>query len=443
MSYNRKNITTLPTNDLSCGWINSLEPRKPFPQLTKTEKSDWVVIGGGLTGLSFARRIAEAKPDARIIVLDAQAIGEGASSRNAGFAIANSTSGEAFNPDKLGEYKRINRINRMGIDILRETIKENDIECQWREIGKYHCGADETTEEIADSLKEWLEASDTEYKDLTSEDLSDCLGTSYYKRGIWTKGDVMLQPAALVRGLSRTLPKNVELYDYSPVTQISEHDAKIHLECSGGSIITDRLMLASNSFLHTMTPKPSHTVPLTLAGSLTRPLSTLERASIGNPRDWGVLSLHGMGATVRYTNDHRILIRNTAAYKINNLLSDNEMKLAREQHLNCLEKRFPTLNDLGIEHTWQGVICVSRNSSSLFGKLSDNIYGAGCYNASGVSKGTAFGCALADYVLKRGSKLIDDILQYPQLKWIPPKPILDAAMKAEVWRRRLSVGNDL
>lgn len=443
MIKSSKSITVLPNNDPSCGWINTLEPRKAFPKLEKTEKSDWVVIGGGLTGLSFARRMAEAKPQTRIIVLDAQAIGEGASARNSGFAVANSTSGEAFNPNKLGEYNRINRINRSGIDILKKIINKNAIECQWREVGKYNCGADETTEKVADSLTRWLEASGTEYKDLSKTQLSECLGTSYYRRGIWTKGDVLLQPAALVRGLSRTLPENVELYDYSAVTGISEHNTKLHLECSGRTVIADRLMLASNGFLHTMTPKPSHTIPLTLAASLTRPLSRMEQASIGNPRDWGVLSLHGMGATVRYTDDHRILIRNTAAYKASSLLSNTEMESARKQHLICLEKRFPALEKVGFEDTWQGVLCMSRNASSVFGKLSENIYGAGCYNASGVSRGTAFGYALADYVLNRESELIDDILQYPPLKWMPPKPVLDIAMKTVVWGRKRSVGEDL
>lgn len=442
MSNHQNKITALPKNDHSCGWISALGPRTPFPRLSKTEKADWVVIGGGYTGLSFARKMAEASPRARVIVLDAQAIGAGASSRNSGFAVANSSSGEVFNPNKLAEYNRINRINKAGIDILRDTIGKNDIECQWREIGKYTCGADDTTDKTADSLVQWLEASGTVYEDLSNADLSDQLGTSYYKRGIWTKGDVMLQPAALVHGLSKTLPANVDLYEHSPITQISKHGAKLHLQCAGATVIADRLILATNSFLHTMTPKPSHTVPLTMAGSLTRPLTSMEQEAIGNPKDWGVLSLHGMGATLRYTHDHRILVRNTTKYKKDSFLSGNEMELAREDHINCLEKRFPTLDKLNFEHTWQGVICVSRNSSSLFGKLADNIYGAGCYNASGVSKGIAFGHALADYVLNRESDLVNDILQYPQLKWMPPKPILDAAMKAVVWGRKRSVGRD-
>ncbi len=288
-----KEIKLLPQNDQTCGWINCLQPRKPFPKLTKDKSVDWVVIGGGYTGLSFARRLAELKSDAKIIVVDACTIGEGASARNSGFAMANSSSGEAFDERKLGEYNRINRINRAGIEILRSIVQKHKIDCQWREIGKLNCAAEEATAKAADHLVEWLKASETKYEDLSGEDLSKRLGTTYYKRGVWTKGDVLLQPAALMRGLSRSLPDNVELYEHSPVINIKKVGRKIHTECLEGTLVSDRLMLATNGFLHAMTPKPSYTVPLTLTGSLTRPITEQEQASIGNPEDWGLLSLHG------------------------------------------------------------------------------------------------------------------------------------------------------
>lgn len=419
-----------------------MDPREPFPKLGGDKRADWAVIGGGYTGLSFARRMAELRPEAKIIVVDAAAIGEGASARNSGFAMANSSSGGAFDPRKLGEYNRINRINKAGIDLLRDIVQKHDIECQWRDIGKLNCGAEEATGKAADDLIDWLKASDTEFKDLSSVDLSKHLGTSYYKRGIWTKGDVLLQPAALVRGLSRSLPDNVELYDHSPVTEISERDGKIYLESPGGTITVDRLMLATNSFLHAMSPKPSHTVPLTLTGSLTRPLTASEQASIGNPDDWGILSLHGMGATIRYTADHRILIRNTVDYNATQKFDDQKMKLSQAKHLTCLRQRFPSLGEVGFDDTWQGVLCVSRNSTSIFGKITERIYAAGCYNAAGVSRGTAFGHALAEYASGGDSDLINDIKMYPNPKWMPPRPILDIAMKSVVWARKLNVGLD-
>jgi glycine/D-amino acid oxidase-like deaminating enzyme len=419
----REKITSLPQNDQTCGWINSLEPRKAFAILKGQQRADWVVIGGGFTGLSFARRLAALRPDARIIVLDGCAVGEGASARNSGFAMSNSSSGGAFDPKGLEEFNRINRINRAGIDMLRGIVSTHKIECQWRDIGKFNCGAEGATEKEANHLIDWFKASNTEYKDLSAVELSKRLGTSYYKRGIWTKGDVLLQPAALVRGLSRSLPDNVELYDHSPVTEISEQDGKINLECPEGTIVTDRLMLATNSFLHAMAANSKDTVPLTLTGSLTRPLTKAEQASIGNPDDWGILSLHGMGATIRYTADHRILIRNTVDYNATRFFDDQKMDFARQKHLKCLRQRFPTLVDVGFDDTWQGVICVSRNSTSIFGKMTQRIYTAGCYNASGVSKGTAIGHALADYASGGESDLINDINKFPKPKWMPPRPI--------------------
>ena len=435
-------IKSLPKNDQSCGWINSLEPRESFSTLKGVQLADWVIIGGGYTGLSFARRMASLRPNAKIIVIDACAVGEGASARNSGFAMANSSATEAFDPNKLEEYNRINRINHAGIDLLRDIVRKNNIKCQWRDIGKLNCGADYTTEKAANNYIDWLKASDTEYEDLSSSDLSKRLGTTYYKHGIWTKGDVLLQPAALVRGLSRSLPENVELYDNSPVTEISEQNGKINLECPEGSIVTDQLMLATNSFLHAMAANSKHTVPLTLTGSLTRPLTKSERTSIGNPVDWGVLSLHGMGATIRYTADHRILIRNTVEYKGTRVFDDQNMKLSQTMHLKCLRQRFPSLGSIGFDDTWQGVLCVSRNSTSVFGKLTERIYTAGCYNAAGVSRGTAFGHALADYANGGVSDLINDISKYPKLKWMPPRPVLDIAMKSVIWGRKINLGLD-
>ena len=45
---------------------------------------------------------------------------------------------------------------------------------------------------------------------------------------------------------------------------------------------------------------------------MTRPLTDKEFKSIGEPKEWGVLPVRPMGATIRMTKDRRILIRNTA-----------------------------------------------------------------------------------------------------------------------------------
>ena len=54
---------------------------------------------------------------------------------------------------------------------------------------------------------------------------------------------------------------------------------------------------------------------------MTKPLTDKEFYLIGSPKEWGVLPVRPMGATVRLTNNRRILIRNTA--EINKFFSMN------------------------------------------------------------------------------------------------------------------------
>ena len=74
--------------------------------------------------------------------------------------------------------------------------------------------------------------------------------------------------------------------------------------------------------------KTSYNFPLTLTASMTRPLTNKEYESIGKPKEWGVLPVRPMGATIRMTKNKRILIRNTA--EIHNPFKMTDIKLKKD-----------------------------------------------------------------------------------------------------------------
>ena len=80
-------MIALPNDDNSCGWYAALAPAAPVKKLKGSQTADYAIIGAGFAGLAAARRLAELKPDARIILIDAQRVAEGASGRNSGFVI--------------------------------------------------------------------------------------------------------------------------------------------------------------------------------------------------------------------------------------------------------------------------------------------------------------------------------------------------------------------
>ncbi len=434
-------VTTLPNDDQGCGWIAILPERAPARRLRGDEQADWVILGGGFTGLAAAHQLAAHRPDDRILLIDAQRTGEGASARNSGFVVGTSRqtdSGALSDPDT---YRAVNRLNQHGIDILTRQVERFGIDCQWRSVGKYHCAADPGNVAAIEDYAAWLQRDGKSYRLLGRAELEKELGTGYYRAGLYSPDCVLVQPAALARGLAEALPENVIVYEDCPVTAI-DHGAPHRLTCPSGSVRTSHLLVCANAFLPSLGLLRNRLAPLVLTASLTRPLSVAEHQAIGSPSDWGVLSEHPMGATVRFTLDRRIMIRNTAEYSGRLYMDEGEIADCRRIHERALRARFPDLDSVDFVHSWAGAIAVSRNGSTYFGRPADKVYASAGYNGSGVARGTALGALLADLAVGATSDRLDDALSLPMPALNPPRPFLDFGVRWALWRKSRGLGRD-
>ena len=87
-------------NDSNCAWINDLTPRTNIVSLRNDEDCEWLIIGAGYTGLSAARKLAQLHSTEKIILIDAQLAGEGASSRNSGYLV-DTTLNDGFTSNRI------------------------------------------------------------------------------------------------------------------------------------------------------------------------------------------------------------------------------------------------------------------------------------------------------------------------------------------------------
>jgi glycine/D-amino acid oxidase-like deaminating enzyme len=93
-------------NDNRCSWINDLTQRVNIKTLKSNDNCEWLIIGAGYTGLSAARKLGQLYPNQKIIIVDAQLAGEGASSRNSGYLV-DTTLNDGFTSNKeLDNYKK-------------------------------------------------------------------------------------------------------------------------------------------------------------------------------------------------------------------------------------------------------------------------------------------------------------------------------------------------
>ncbi len=436
MALSGKDFSTDPH-----GWAELLPERKSVPPLTGNHEAQWAVIGAGVTGLACARRLAELNPDQDIILLDARLVGQGASGRNSGYAVTTSHFAGGYKVSEAENYRRVNRINRAGLGILRKQVKELSIDCQWHEGGFFHAAADKKAMAEHGRFLRYLNELQIEHTPLEREALREKLGTGMYQAGVHVPDGALMQPAAMVRGLADALPTNVKLYEQNPVLSIQHGDPLI-LKLACGEIRTQKLILATNYESGKLGFLKRYMLGSTLSGSFTRVLTDEELASLGTLSEWGVLSLHTGGATVRLTVDKRICIRNTAEYNCDALLSADKLSERQTLHRDGFERRFPKLAHVPFEYAWSGVEGISSNGTNFFGRQRENIYLAGGYNGSGVSRGTAFGTAIADHSCGWQSDLINDCLASAPGSWLPPRPILDIGAFFTVRARFQGIGQD-
>ena len=124
-------------NDNNCSWVNDLNQRTKSQSLKNNHDSEWLIVGAGYTGLSAARKLAELNPNQKIILVDAQRAGEGASSRNSGYLV-DTTLNDGFTSNKeLQIYKKKSDIYTLGINVVKKFIEEYQVDCDWNECGKY------------------------------------------------------------------------------------------------------------------------------------------------------------------------------------------------------------------------------------------------------------------------------------------------------------------
>ena len=115
-------------------WLTTVQvpapPVQPLP-----ESADVVIIGAGFTGLSAALSLA--KRGVKVVVLEAETIGWGASSRNGGMVLTGLKLGVNQLIAKFGREltRRMYAASLETIDTVERIVKEENIACDFSRTG--------------------------------------------------------------------------------------------------------------------------------------------------------------------------------------------------------------------------------------------------------------------------------------------------------------------
>ncbi|RZV40995.1 MAG: FAD-binding oxidoreductase [Acidimicrobiales bacterium] len=434
-------VDLLPVYDQSNGWHEILEPLQEATTLTGDIEVDYLVIGGGYSGLAVARRLAELDPSATIALIDGDRIGNNAAGRSSGFAIdhAHNLRAKGFADAKKAAQDAI-AMNRAGLDWLESTIARNNIDCQWVREGKYHAAATTRGERMLGQFAESLDSIDEDYHLVDADECAAVFGTSYYRRALHAPHSYLCQPAAMVRGLAATMPENVSVYEDSMVTSV-DYGPPHTVHTNRGSAKAPVLVLATNGFTEGFGFLQKRLIPLITWGSMTRELTDEEAALIGGEPSYGIIAAHPAGTSVRRvtTPHNRILVRNIFSFSKRSDFIGRK-RWAAKTHRTSFVNRWPELEHLPFEHSWGGALSLSRNGAPVFGELRPGVYGSVVHNGVGIARGTISGKLLAEMILGEGSELLQQML----VKDRPNQnlPFQDLGVRINARARRLIAGRE-
>ncbi|MDH5212763.1 MAG: FAD-binding oxidoreductase [Gammaproteobacteria bacterium] len=392
-----------------------MPPHEAGNALCDDTRCDLAIVGAGYTGLAAARQWARHAPDDRIVVLESSEIGEGNPGRNSGFMLEISLANDA-DAQQVERMRRCNQLIAQTMEEMREIVEIAAIDCDLIRSGTYRAAAGNSGRRALDQYRAFLDAANLPYESLERGELERRIGSRFYHGGLYSPHCYLVQPAALIRGLARQLPRSVRIFEHTPVTRLTRQRDCWLLTTPQAEVRAVRVILANNAFSKGLGVGASRVVAMYTYAALTEPLPPEMLATLGSESSWGLLPAHRLGSTLRRTLDNRLLIRSFYGYE-----READRQLIEGKLADNLSRRFPQLGQPDFAYVWSGATGFTYNGAPLWGQVGPDLYvSAGC-NGGGVVKGTLFGRLLVDSVF--GREIPDMQALFGSASWMPPEPL--------------------
>jgi glycine/D-amino acid oxidase-like deaminating enzyme len=400
-------------------WLETAEDDlTPRPSLDGSTDADVAILGAGLTGLWTAWYLRRRDPSLRIVIVEREIAGFGASGRNGAWCA----------PDLNITMTRLARLH--GDDAARrmqqatyDAVDEAGRACTEAGIDAgFHKGGQITVARGRHGVPA-LEAEYEEYARFGFGDryqlvdgagLADRIRIAGAVRGLVGDGAAVVHPGRLVRGLARAVERaGVRILETTPVTNFRRRDAGgcATLVTPRGDVRARVIVLAGEAYLSELPALHRQLVPLWSLIVLTEPLSAARWAEIGWAGREVVASTRLSVDYLSRTQDGRILFGGRGApYRLGSPIRPgfDQHGPTHDRLRAFVREWFPSIGDVAFTHAWGGPLGMPRDwHPTIAFDPETGIATARGYIGHGVSATNLAGRTLADLITGTSSPLTE------------------------------------
>ncbi|MEJ1161808.1 NAD(P)/FAD-dependent oxidoreductase [Prosthecomicrobium sp. N25] len=364
-------------------------PRAP---LAGDVRADVCIVGGGYTGLSAALHLAEA--GRKVVVLEANRLGWGASGRNGGQL----HSGQRQDVSTLEAWfgrARARALFDLGEEAKRtvkDLIARHAIDCEWQD-GLIHAIHKRRYLDVVRREVETLER-DYGYAGITLLDrtaAAAAIGTDVY-HGAWRDASAgHLHPLNLALGIAAAAERaGAVLHEGTRATRLVDGPVP-KVVTPQGTVTADAVVLAGNGYLEGLDRETeAHVMPIHNYILATEPLGA--RADRLIPGREAVSDSRFVVHYWRLTRVGRLVFGGGETYSRQ---FPADIKGFVRRHMLAI---YPGLADARIDYGWGGTLAVTRSRLPFMRRLRPGLYTSGGYSGQGVGLATFAGKLLAEAI---------------------------------------------
>lgn len=401
----------------TCG--DDLTPR---PALRGDEIVDVAIVGAGFTGLWTAYALAKADPSLRILVLEKDIAGWGASGRNGGWCSSDLVSPPETVEAHYGHDAAV-AMRRAMIDTVVEVgrvCEAEGIDAHYTRGGTLKVA---TSPLEAKRLREDLESfrrigwTDEDRIWLDAEDARARIAVNGIVAATYSPHCAVVQPARVARGLARVVEGlGVRIAEGTTVTAIVPGRVRTDL----GTVRADVVVRALEGGTGSIRGHERLILAVHIHMGVTKQLPPSFWDEVGWREREAVSDMRPVFVYAQRTIDDRIAFGLARGHPHPGWLTPMYVVPTAERALrSTLGRLFPAARGARIDSLWSGYVGMSRDWFPSVG-LRDGIAWAGGYFGDGVSTANLAGRTLADLITGRET----DLTRLPWVghRWRPWEP---------------------